>query len=143
MNGRSVAFEIPGGIGGKGRARAFIRRGKINHYTPPQTHADEAVVRHFANEAMIKAGVRELTGPLKMEVQINKRFPKSWSNKRKAATTYVTGKPDCDNILKLICDAMNGVAYHDDSQIAVVVFQRTYGLPEFVGVELKELAVIP
>lgn len=143
MSERTVSFTIPGVIGGKGRARAFVRRGKVGHFTPKKTQSDEAVVRHFALDAMIKAGVRELVGPLEISVTTNTRFPKSWSMKRRAATFYVTGKPDCDNVLKLICDAMNGIAYHDDSQIAAVRFMRCYGLPDCVGVTLKELAVIP
>ena len=31
---------------------------------------------------------------------------------------FRTKKPDLDNMVKLVCDAMNGIAYHDDSQIA-------------------------
>jgi len=43
--------------------------------------------------------------------------PSSWPQKRKAAAHYVTGKPDVDNIVKLVADAMNGIAYGDDSRI--------------------------
>ena len=32
---------------------------------------------------------------------------------------YPTKRPDFDNLEKLIADALNGIAYHDDSQVVV------------------------
>ena len=52
--------------------------------------------------------------------------PSSWPKKRKAAAHYVTGKPDVDNVCKLVADAMNGIAYRDDAQIAELVFSHLY-----------------
>ena len=35
-------------------------------------------------------------------------------------------KPDADNILKAICDSLNGIAYRDDAQIVRVVMGKRY-----------------
>ena len=35
---------------------------------------------------------------------------------------FPTKKPDADNIIKVILDALNGLAYRDDSQICMVYF---------------------
>ena len=35
-------------------------------------------------------------------------------------------QPDIDNIMKIVLDALNGVAYHDDSQICKVNFMKMY-----------------
>ncbi len=37
-----------------------------------------------------------------------------------------TKKPDFDNIQKIICDALNGVAYYDDSQIVKADIEKVY-----------------
>jgi Holliday junction resolvase RusA-like endonuclease len=38
-----------------------------------------------------------------------------------------TKKPDADNIAKAICDALNGIAYNDDSQITALYVRKAYG----------------
>lgn len=35
-----------------------------------------------------------------------------------------TKKPDYDNIIKVILDALNGVVYHDDSQVYRVYLKK-------------------
>ncbi len=35
-------------------------------------------------------------------------------------------KPDCDNIMKIICDALNGFAYKDDAQIVLAQIGKEY-----------------
>ncbi len=37
-----------------------------------------------------------------------------------------TVKPDCDNTIKAILDALNGVAYKDDSAVTDLVFYKRY-----------------
>ena len=37
-----------------------------------------------------------------------------------------TKKPDIDNIMKIVLDALNGVAYYDDSQVCRVNFMKMY-----------------
>jgi Holliday junction resolvase RusA-like endonuclease len=38
-------------------------------------------------------------------------------------------KPDCDNIVKIILDALNGVAYTDDKQVVDVRCRKCYAKP--------------
>ena len=37
-----------------------------------------------------------------------------------------TKKPDCDNCIKSITDALNGIAYIDDSQIVSIECEKWY-----------------
>jgi len=111
---------IPGRIGGKGRPR-MTRAGHV--YTPAKTQSDEAVVRQLAKLAM--RGKPLMAGPLAMHIVVIRNFPKSWS-KKKREQRWVTGKPDCDNQIKLIADAMNGIVYADDAQISQLLMSRLY-----------------
>ncbi len=46
-------------------------------------------------------------------------------------------KPDIDNIVKVVADALNGVAYHDDTQIIIVV-AKVYSSLEGLDVTVEE-----
>ena len=39
---------------------------------------------------------------------------------------HPTKKPDADNIAKVICDALNGVAYGDDTQVVNLNVKKRY-----------------
>ncbi len=46
--------------------------------------------------------------------------------KPKAPSVHI-GKPDIDNMVKAVFDALNGVLWHDDSQITAVHAEKSYG----------------
>ena len=113
---------------GKGRPRARIvnpRHGPqfISVYTPADTRAYEARLRDAALRAM--EGQPPLEGPLAVTVWAYMPVQPSWSGKKQDAMAGgpAVGRPDADNIHKLVLDAMNtsrklgpGV-WRDDSQI--------------------------
>jgi Holliday junction resolvase RusA-like endonuclease len=47
-------------------------------------------------------------------------------------------KPDADNIAKIICDALNGIAYRDDTQIISLKVLKIYDKGSGVQVKIKE-----
>lgn len=47
-------------------------------------------------------------------------------------------KPDVDNIVKIVADALNGVAYHDDTQIVSVLAKKVYAASEGLDVIVEE-----
>ncbi len=82
-----------------------------------------------------------LTGPLALKISVWQSPPESWSKKRRARTKWIVGRPDCDNQVKLICDALNKVVWNDDAQVASLSFERRYLLDgrEFIEVEVNQL----
>lgn len=48
-------------------------------------------------------------------------------------------KPDCDNIAKIIADALNKIAYKDDNQITHLEVIKKYGSEDKVEVEINYL----
>jgi len=53
-------------------------------------------------------------------------IPKSTSKKKRAEMLYHIKKPDLSNMLKFAEDCLNGLAWHDDSQIAEVFMGKLY-----------------
>lgn len=136
---RSLAFTIPGRIGSWQRGARDIRKGIGFTFTPDKMRSDQAMIRHLAVLAMRDDCKTPLRGPLRMYIGTYRTCPKSWSNKKKAASLWITSKPDFDNTLKLIADALNKVAYDDDAQIADGRHQKRYHVTDYVRVEIAEL----
>jgi len=64
--------------------------------------------------------------PVIMTIVAYFRYPASMSKKQRAITQYVTKKPDGDNIVKITSDALNKLAYEDDSQVAHCEVSKLY-----------------
>jgi Holliday junction resolvase RusA-like endonuclease len=115
-------IDLPYALIGKQRVRV-TRRGI---YTPPETVAAE---RALAQEAQA-ARVVMLMGPVALTVTIWIEPPASWSKAKRsdamATRRWVTVKPDVDNVLKLVGDALNGIAWADDKQIASACIEKRY-----------------
>lgn len=114
-----MIFEVTGKVVGKQRVRVT----KSGHaYTPDKTREKE---RQIA-EAYKESGGKMLKGPVAVYVDTFRQIPKS--KPKKLTCEPDTYKPDADNILKLVLDALNGVAYSDDSQVimcGVTKYPRT------------------
>ena len=92
----SYSLLIPGDPVPKGRPRVYRGHG----VTPSRTRIAESRIRA---DFMAKYPDGEpFDGPVKVVVEF-------WKAKR--------GRPDLDNLVKLVTDALNGVAYRDDEQI--------------------------
>jgi Holliday junction resolvase RusA-like endonuclease len=98
--------------------------GFISTYTPKETREEEAHVRAYAKAAM--QGRAPLDGPVWFQMTVQQIPPPSWSKTKRETTRYITTKPDGDNQLKLVLDALNSVCWTDDSRIAAFAVIRLY-----------------
>ena len=82
-----------------------------------------------------------LDGALSMTLMLTIRLPKSWTKKKKIdhIGQYHTQTPDTDNFAKAIMDGLNGIYYHDDSQIAVLTVVKRWGNSGSIYVKIEEL----
>lgn len=137
--GFKVEFTVPMRPLGKGRPR-FTRRGRA--YTPKKTRAAERYVAIFAKEAMREHNRAE-SQPLAVELECVFAPPASWSKKKREEAIRLcmprTGKPDIDNLEKLVCDAMNGIVYADDKLITEMRAVKFYGESDEVRVSVREI----
>ena len=79
------------------------------------------------------------TEPIAMKIDFFYQIPKSWSKKKKAAVGWHTSKPDVDNIVKSILDALNGVAFKDDSQVCFVQARKQYASQNGIRIEFMDV----
>lgn len=137
----TISFIVPGPVKGKGRPRAFRVGNGIRMHTDSSTAAYENRVAVFAKESMGNA--EALTGPVAMTVDAVIAIPKSWPKKKQAdalrGVIYPTGKPDADNVLKAICDGLNGVAFRDDAQIVFISMSKRYGFDPSAKISIREI----
>lgn len=115
-------FEIPGVPVAKGRPR-FARVGAhVRTFTPQKTQRYEDTVRMMAQAA----GVPFREGPVSLS--IHAVWPMKGTPLKKGCRPSVpkTSRPDVDNIAKTICDALNGIAWKDDSQVVSLVCTKRH-----------------
>lgn len=128
-------FIVPGEPVAKGRPKFTTRGGFVRAITPEKTVNYETFVKlSFKQEFPLSVPFPKDT-PLTVHIIAFFSIPKSTSKKkaREMADGYIrpTKKPDCDNLAKVICDALNGIAYYDDSQIVEITISKYYsGTPE-------------
>ena len=134
-----IEFEILAEPYGKGRPR-FTRSGHA--YTPEKTRRYEELVRH---EYIRQTGGAMIEGPVEAFVFATCQVPKSATKKDRERKlqgfALPTKKPDCDNIAKTILDALNELAYKDDSQVVALHVTKVYGEVGKIEVKLKEMKV--
>lgn len=133
-----VKFIVVGEPVAKGRPR-FTRRGIA--YTPKKTSEYEELVRlsYFAS------GARRYDDktPLKMELKAYFPIPKHTSKiqveRMEKGFILPIKKPDCDNLMKIIADSLNNIAYGDDKQITEMTILKRYSSSPRVEVEISEI----
>lgn len=131
---RTIAFEVPGEVRGKGRPRTrVVTTGTGNAfasiYTDAETKKYESRIASHAMTVKVKAGWNDMREvPLRMDIIAYIGIPKSWSKKKRAALadTPAMCLPDADNIYKSCADALNNVLYRDDKMVATISCQKIW-----------------
>ena len=82
-----------------------------------------------------------LDGPIRLTVTAYVPMPKSIPKKKQATAMPVT-RPDLDNYVKQVEDALLGYAYRDDAQIVTIVARKRYGEPPRWEITLDEIELV-
>lgn len=144
-----VRFDIPGPPKAQGRAKTRIVTAKgsgrqfASIYTPAATRKEAGEVRYLASRQMGDRAPFE--GPIQITLSFLMAVPTSFSKTAQrealAGWRFPAKKPDYDNLAKLVCDAMNGIVYRDDSQIVTAFITKRYAEQPTVLVSVKALAI--
>lgn len=136
-----VAFTILGEPVGKQRPK-FSRQGEyVKTYTPEKTVNYENLVK-LEYRRQVGDVCFDKDTPLDMRITAYHSIPNSVSKKKRQAMIdrkiRPLKKPDSSNITKAVEDALNGIAYKDDSQIVDSQTRRFYGEQPRVVVTIQE-----
>lgn len=137
-----ITFLVEGKPQGKARARTFYdkRVGKMRSVTPEQTKSYEDLIRWS-----YKAAGGQYMGKKLISVDIQAFYPIPQSLSKAKRNDAINGnirpttKPDCDNVIKAVLDALNGVAYYDDKQVVSVSCNKYYGETGCLKITINEL----
>lgn len=125
-----VSFVVPGPPRPLQRARVGRMGAHARMYDPDANTTNKATVGFYAKQAMqmfAKAGNGKLLiGPLTLEVTFYLPKPKSKVRKNSNPFPYPDSGVDLDNLVKLVCDSMTGIVYHDDRQIVCIVAHKRW-----------------
>ena len=128
--GEIITFRVYGKVVGSARPRV-TRHGT---YIPKGTRAYRNLI---ATAYMAEARGRKATGSVMVTIDVCRELPKS--RPKKVESEPDTFKPDADNIAKNVLDALNGIAWEDDSQ---VVYMRIRKHPRTRRREFIEVSVV-
>lgn len=135
-----VTFTVPGTPVGKGRPRFVRATGRT--YTPEKTSNFETLVKW---EYHRQCEGKKFPDGAQLGIRVVACFdvPKSKSKRiqhdMEAGIIKHTSKPDADNLLKAVADALNHIAYRDDSAIVYAEVRKMYSRTPETRVTLWEI----
>lgn len=124
---KTIRFCVEGAPFGKQRPRHNRFTGVT--YTPAETkHREQSIAAAY--RAQMGGYMFPQGSYLLLSVTAYMPIPKSASKKKRQqmldGEIRPAVKPDCDNIFKLVADALNGIAYDDDKCIVDATIRKYY-----------------
>lgn len=120
------------------RPRASARGGRVRVYDPPKVKNFKNLLRSLAVKQYSRP---PLIGPLSVTLTfyrpVQKSISKTERERRLSNESKPVVKPDTDNYIKATLDALNGVLWHDDSQIVKIEAEKRYGETGKIVISVK------
>ena len=118
----------------KSRPRVTMVGGRARAYTPKKSaDYERQIAREWVHERQ--------SDPVRLDIVFGMPIPQSWSKKQQDAAASLlilpSKKPDIDNLIKAVMDALNGVAYDDDNQVIELSAKKVYAPEPYVAIWLR------
>ena len=129
-----IEFFIPGLPIAKARPKFAVRNGFARAYTPKKSLEYENLVSLYGRKAI----TAPLNGPVALDLLFCMSIPLSTPKKHLKtilASPHIK-RPDNDNLIKQICDGLNGIAWVDDAQVWSISARKLYSLTPGVMVKI-------
>ena len=132
-----IYFEVPGEPVAQGRPK-FTRIGNhVRAYDPEKSRLYKSLVRDAAAKVMPET---PLECAVSLMVMAYRSIPRSWSKKKQESARrgeiMPTTKPDIDNVVKAIKDALTGVIWRDDSKVVSLFAEKSYSVKPRIWVQI-------
>ena len=120
------------------RPRVSSRGGYVRVYDPPKVKQFKSLLRSLAVHQYARP---PLLGPLSVSLTfyrpVQKSISQSERERRLSNESKPVVKPDTDNYIKSTLDALNGILWHDDSQIVKISGEKRYSDNPRITVSVK------
>lgn len=143
-----IQFTVYGEPQGKGRPRFVARYNPATKKSFGQAHTPEKTIVYenlIRTEYSLQTKNFRYTDDAMLDMRIMAYYgvPKSVSKKKKAlmleGKIRPTKKPDMDNVMKVVADSLNQVAYKDDTQIVDAQCRKFYSVKPRIEVIIKQI----
>jgi len=122
---------------GKGRARVYSRNEITRAVTPRRTVQFEELIRSYAGAQGVVRPIEQGI-PIWLTLKFTCRIPTSFSQAKRfaaiAGDIRPVTRPDIDNQIKMVMDALNKVAWYDDSQVVDIHAVKVYGITPWLAI---------
>lgn len=135
-----ISFTVYGEPVAQGRPRASTVNGQVRMYDPAKSKDFKKYVKLVASQHRPESLI---TGPVAMKVKIYKPSLKNFSKKKVLAAEKgdlrPLTKPDVDNYVKGVKDALKSVIWKDDSQVVDLHISKWYSETPRIEITITEL----
>jgi len=144
-----LEFTVPGVPRPKDRPRVRVvtprgRKPFATFYSTKENEAAEEYVQKWAMKAMVEKQMPIFESAIALDLMFYVPIPQSFSRiKRERANNgdiLPVTKPDLDNYVKLVMDAMNKVVYKDDNLVVAIRARKGYSDNPGTVIVIEELS---
>lgn len=142
-----VKFNVFGKPRGKQRPRLCSVGGRNIVYTPKQTIGYEKLIKasymatnriFFEKDIPIEVNILAYCGEAPQQIR-KKDVCENIGKIARNEKYWATKKPDSDNIIKIVLDALNKVAFYDDAQVSKICFEKRYSKMPRLEITIQNL----
>ena len=140
---RRIRIVVPGEPVAQGRPRFAKRGGFVTTYDPKKSRDYKQRIQDELTPLLWRnPPFTPIEGPVYLSLVVYRSVPKSWSRKKRVDALgdviLPTSRPDLDNYVKGVLDALNGLVMKDDSQITTLTARKYYSDNPRIEIEIVE-----
>ena len=139
---RYIALTVYGNPVAQGRPRFSRQGGFVRTYDPEKSKAYKSLIRLELQPLLSRPDFVPVDRDCRLRLKVYRAIPNSFSKKKRQEAVdgriRPTTKPDTDNYVKGVLDALNGTVLKDDSVVCEIHAVKLYSDRPRIEIVLEE-----